>query len=205
MKKALISIALLFAATFTYAQEEKIDSSIAFIAGDFMFSDGQAVDKGLDYALIINKDGTGFNDFELTDGDVLSVGTAINETSPYDVIYTDKLLFIDDVWMAMTEENVNVYLDNPASAAIVVWANADFSVADTSTVEAGMVYAFVTNDDWVVQPANDNNNFEALSKNVGGEADLVLDKVVVAVPEPSTYAAIFGALALGFVAYRKRK
>jgi hypothetical protein len=28
---------------------------------------------------------------------------------------------------------------------------------------------------------------------------------VTAVPEPSTYAAIFGALALGFVAYRRRR
>jgi hypothetical protein len=33
---------------------------------------------------------------------------------------------------------------------------------------------------------------------------LGLDNVTVAIPEPSTYAAIFGALALGFVVTRRR-
>jgi hypothetical protein len=38
---------------------------------------------------------------------------------------------------------------------------------------------------------------------VGGEYDGFYSYYVI--PEPSTYAMIFGALALGFVAYRRRK
>ena len=59
-------------------------------------------------------------------------------------------------------------------------------------------------DDTVLLPAfNDGGTGASLGMGTG--ASLTITGSTAAVPEPSTYAAIFGAIALGFVAYRRRK
>ncbi|MDI1250700.1 MAG: PEP-CTERM sorting domain-containing protein [Lacunisphaera sp.] len=59
-------------------------------------------------------------------------------------------------------------------------------------------------------PADTNTvsyNLFTISTGLGGIANSVgvANLTTAAIPEPSTYAAIFGALALGFVAYRRRQ
>ena len=64
---------------------------------------------------------------------------------------------------------------------------------------------------WVVPSLSQNSVsdvFALLDSVGGGTIDskyLTLSSTVTVVPEPSTYAVIFGAIALGFVAYRRRK
>lgn len=72
----------------------------------------------------------------------------------------------------------------------------DFSYLDDfdvkKDIEYGQEYAYGDNVTFVVSYDNSNKIY-SMALNV------------VPVPEPSTYAAIFGALALAFVAYRRRK
>jgi len=51
----------------------------------------------------------------------------------------------------------------------------------------------------------DSNGQEWTTENVSFDGNKVSFDLGTAVPEPSTYAMIFGAIALGFVAYRRRK
>jgi hypothetical protein len=54
------------------------------------------------------------------------------------------------------------------------------------------------------QPWNVDTSFSALSIN-SQKATSYVDNLSIAVPEPSTYAALLGLLALGFVAWRRRR
>ena len=51
----------------------------------------------------------------------------------------------------------------------------------------------------------DSNGQEWTTENVSLDGNKVSFDLGTAIPEPSTYAMIFGAIALGFVAYRRRK
>ena len=51
----------------------------------------------------------------------------------------------------------------------------------------------------------DSNGQEWATENLSSENGILSFEKGAAIPEPSTYAVIFGAIALGFVAYRRRK
>ena len=51
----------------------------------------------------------------------------------------------------------------------------------------------------------DSNGQEWATENLSSENGILSFEKGAAIPEPSTYAMIFGAIALGFVAYRRRK
>ena len=65
------------------------------------------------------------------------------------------------------------------------------------------------NRERIKESLNDGTKMLFLTAGMGGGigtgASLTITGSTAAVPEPSTYAAIFGAIALGFVAYRRRK
>ena len=71
-----------------------------------------------------------------------------------------------------------------------------------------MSVALSGGDEWKVQEADQWTIALAtmdFAENPLDNSYTTLSSVVLAVPEPSTYAMIFGAIALGFVAYRRRK
>ncbi len=87
-----------------------------------------------------------------------------------------------------------------------VTSNTEFKLISTST-EYTIVNDALKN--WKAQVDDGKNLFTVLGDNVKSFElslkDTGLWVSVQAIPEPSTYAAIFGALALAFVAYRRRK
>lgn len=68
-------------------------------------------------------------------------------------------------------------------------------------------YGFNQDSSWVAPAAGNTISLEMLTQSttIGNVPDVLGYAVQqTPIPEPSTYAAIFGALALGFVAYRRR-
>ena len=103
-------------------------------------------------------------------------------------------------------------LSGNEEVAIVVWnsqtslAEGDNYVVFTPSLAGGELSG---GDEWVI-PVSNENSYKFFGTNTAYEGNLdtsffTLSKTVTAVPEPSTYAVIFGALALGFVVYRRRK
>jgi len=68
-------------------------------------------------------------------------------------------------------------------------------------------YGFPQDSSWVAPSAGGSLHYQFVTAAVGGEfpdSAGYAGYQTAPIPEPSTYAAIFGALALGFVAYRRR-
>lgn len=87
----------------------------------------------------------------------------------------------------------------------------------TLTAQAGVRYGFtIVSNDSTLRLARNSGNPETSVLNgfeqqdngnwrtLGGGGDRVIDFDLVAIPEPSTYAALFGLFALGCVAWRRR-
>ena len=64
---------------------------------------------------------------------------------------------------------------------------------------------FSEGDFYVKNALATNADGSIIGMAFGGESLFQLEDGKIVIPEPSTYAIIFGALALGFVAYRRRK
>lgn len=67
-------------------------------------------------------------------------------------------------------------------------------------------YGYVQDSSWVAPAAGNIIGLQMITVALGGSVADSLGQAALQtpIPEPSTYAAIFGALALGFVAYRRR-
>ena len=101
-------------------------------------------------------------------------------------------------------------LEGDEEVAIVVWnsqtslAEGDNYVVFTPSLVGGDLSK---GDAWIIPVSNeDSYSFYGTNTAYYGNLDtsyFTLSQTVV--PEPSTYAAILGSLALGFVAYRRRK
>ncbi len=67
-------------------------------------------------------------------------------------------------------------------------------------------YGFTQDSSWVAPAPGSSLMYEFVTVAAGGTIADAVGRATLqtAIPEPSTYAAIFGALALGFVAYRRR-
>ena len=64
---------------------------------------------------------------------------------------------------------------------------------------------FISADPSILAPVYGNESNEGGSLGFTGSSARLNVTAAAVVPEPSTYAMIFGAIALGFVAYRRRK
>lgn len=99
-----------------------------------------------------------------------------------------------------TGDNLALYWFPDVSVNSIAGAVSQYGFFRTDSISSGSgsQMAFVMPADGV------NLTLASASVSIGGDIpDSAL--TAVAVPEPSTYAAILGALALGFVAYRRRK
>ena len=98
----------------------------------------------------------------------------------------------DEVTFSLIELDGGSFVGSNA-AALAAMSDLDFA----TKMQNAFAFSFAGNDNW---EAADYSNFKF-------ENNTIVLKLIAAeaIPEPSTYAAIFGALALAFVAYRRRK
>lgn len=214
MKKITTLITSLLFVASAYA-EYSVDLSI----GAFFNADGTLVDEEYSYALVADVNNKGFANLELFSGDVFTTGSYINNSENYLTISTGNL--IGDDWEdpipflaagTIKLDNDILGLSGNEEVAIVVWnsqtslAEGDKYVVFTPSLAGGGLSG---GDEWVIPVSNENSyNFFGTNTAYYGNLDtsyFTLSQTVTAVPEPSTYAVIFGAIALGFVAYRRRK
>jgi len=99
-----------------------------------------------------------------------------------------------------------------AGSQLYVWGY------NTQTIASGTEWLLLTNVNWMVAStagtplplsfdASDSGTIAIVGSNivVPGVSATLQTASIAAIPEPSTYAAIAGVLALGFVAYRRRQ
>ena len=80
----------------------------------------------------------------------------------------------------------------------VLFENLNWNISDENYI------TFVITVDQELVPFNGNHTGGASYTTADGYTSAIVTGSKVAVPEPSTYALIFGAIALGFAVYRKR-
>ena len=92
---------------------------------------------------------------------------------------------------------------------VTLRSNVDNALAFSVNKTALLGQAFTANTFLMTVPTAGNYTLRFFVQSTGFDSDNsgVFDNisVVSAVPEPSTYAAVFGALSLGFVIWTKRK
>lgn len=220
MKKSiLIAITTILTTLSAFAEWQ-----ITFAAGQFYFSDGTPIQKELNFAVIVDMNKKGFADLEFNVGDFFERGKYINSDNDYMTLATGTLSDADGegYYLAYSNstwnfKNEDFGFANNEEAAIVVWytegdsqsytlAAGDFYTIGAPSLAGGELSEA---DPWVI-PSNDSGKYQwyLLGEGIEGKVPdslLTLSQTVSAVPEPSTYAAIFGAVALGFAAYRRRK
>ncbi len=101
---------------------------------------------------------------------------------------------------------IAVTFDDGSDFQTVTFLASAFSTSSFTTVYVPIIWALNTTtiEAWnigggIPPPANDTPAFRMIFDN------LELSATGAPIPEPSTYAAIFGVLALGLVAYRRRR
>lgn len=122
-----------------------------------------------------------------------SVGIASDESTA-DAIWATDLTF-DVTYRAVVEYN-------QTSNIATLWINAS-TITDTSIVGEDRADPGDTIVSFALRQSDSDNNESILVD--GLVIGTTFDDVVTAVPEPSTIAFILGALAFGFVAWRRRK
>lgn len=120
-----------------------------------------------------------------------------------DIRYNSKIKFSDGVTLNFK----NIDISNSASKIDVVLE--DFS--NTNSICFGSASGLSLTDG-VLTVSNSTKSIDYTFKDKAGEImkNLVFDAAtntltLASIPEPSTYAAVFGALALGLALYRRRK
>ena len=225
MKKIIIALTSLFVSTMSFAAY-----NFTVEAGLFSNNDGTFVTKELNYAVIADLTKGDFAGFSLESGDVLSKGSYVDSTKNYVTVHAGTL-FKDpsyDETSIMTSTSLdNLNVGTPSDIielvggeqfAIVVWEQ---DIVSNTVLQGGEMYCFFTpslvggelsgGNDWIAPESNSGKMvLNALTSDYDPSfsvpaSALTLSQTVTAVPEPSTYAVVFGALALGFVAYRRRK
>lgn len=119
-----------------------------------------------------------------------------------------------DVSFEKAFDTSTLYVDSTSKVSLVEGTSFDnLNVSFAEAIETGANFDFdlaqIFGDDLtIVQSAIENDGFTITSESGKFFADYENGHITVkdlAVPEPSTYAAIFGAIALAFAAYRKRR
>lgn len=116
----------------------------------------------------------------------------VESPTEYGSLHTENIMFS---WMGEYATDFDIELN-------VTALESDFSIGDELVLfhaDNGITgsFDFLEGDTIMV------DGFEEIMFEIHSTANDII-AVAVAIPEPSTYAALFGALALGFVAYRRR-
>lgn len=134
----------------------------------------------------------------LSDGSVSAATIVVGDGRTFDVSGASKV----DADLLKVSENATVSLDEVSTLDIGV-----LELVLASELQSGMEFDLsnVFGDNTSIVLAAVGNNF-VMSDSFGNSLAAVVsaDGIMTSVPEPAAYAAIFGALALAFAAYRKR-
>lgn len=213
MKKQILgSIAALTLSTISFAKWQ-----IDFAGADFFNADGSLVTEAYNFAFIVDVNNIGFSDFKLYEGDKIAKGEFLNSSNSYKTLVTGKLeddggymtAFSKSDWIF---DNKDYGFVGGEEAAILVWtgeetiALKDEFMLFTPSMDNGNKSGGM---EWVIPTTNNNPwTWRLLTKSTEqgtvDETYTMLNGNVTVLPEPSTYAAIFSVLALGFVVYRRR-
>lgn len=217
MKKLITTITAILAAGTSFAEW-----NLDFGAGDWFTKDGTQIQEELYFAVIIDMNNYEFSGLKLSAGDSFAEGSFINSDNKYMTMKTGKLTDPDGEGYFLAYSygwrisNDDYGAKGGEETAIIVWSNLGeksyiLSAGDSYTIvtpslaggelSGGFKWEMPTSDvgayGWYLY----NEHIEGTIPN----SFTTLSQTVSAVPEPSTYAAIFGAVALGFAAYRRRK
>jgi len=124
-------------------------------------------------------------------------GSTVNLTitSAFDAIKASGICYIGDVYF-----NFN-FSDDFIDSIMYGAGYYDLVFADTIVGDP----RFATGASYSINVADSNGTYTWIVTDLGHEIYRLSDFQLIAIPEPSTYAAIFGVIALAFVAYRRRK
>jgi len=112
---------------------------------------------------------------------------------------TDAIHFVNGIFGGATNFDVN-FTDDFIGSIFADTGYYDLDINNTITFSGGsMEYTFAINPNI----ATSNGTYTWNVTDLGGSVFRISEITVI--PEPSTYAAIFGLIALAFVAYRKRR
>lgn len=214
MKKLITTLIVSMMAVASHAEW-----GVEFAAGQFFDKDNNVINEAINFAVIVDMNDKGFADFEAKVGDTFDAKSFINANNDYMTLVTGSLSDPGDegAYLAYSDgwafNNADYGFTGDEEVAVIVWDST------SQTVFAGDNYVVITpslagndlseGDPWVI-PTGDTGEWawyliSQISEGTIDNSFVTLSDTVVAVPEPSTYAAIFGVIALGFVAYRRRK
>lgn len=190
----------------------KDGTSRQILAGKNNFSGGLTVNKGILHANSAT-DGTVGNVTINKGGYFGSAGTFVK---------LDSLTMLGGKLLFDREFGDNVALTFADSSSIYQILASDFAFANISDDMLGKSFALIEFEDYEsgigallqsIIDSEDNGKYTYVDVKTGktynalfeSEIDSGVFSVTLSVPEPSTWAAIFGALALAFAIYRKRQ
>ena len=136
---------------------------------------------------------------ELTDNAILTVSDESSIIINTDIDSSTNLGIIDSAKLAFEDGSIfeiNLNYDGDLSGQTVV-----FSALNWNTTEQALDIDNLKKDETFILSLN--------GEDFNGEWDYFIENnslmISMQIPEPATYAAIFGALAIAFAAYRRRK
>jgi hypothetical protein len=197
------------------------DVTLLYDFGDFFSANGSQAPVSSYAVLVADTGSDGFlgaytsaanANFSAFGGTSLTVGSALSGSGNDEIVGVFTMTdFGGASGFSGTLTGINVVSGSLAAGQqlAIYW----FPTITTTSI-AGSVseYGFfrsdspVSNSDIGFIMPGDGSNVNLFALTVSATGDLAESALTaVAVPEPSTYAAIFGALALGFVAYRRRR
>ena len=220
MKKKILLVASIFAMASTSFAEWLL----TFASGTFFYDGGTMIQDTTNFALIVDMNNKGFDGLILQDGDSFSRGSFINSQNDYKTLAAGSLMDADGEGYYLAYSNSSWRFTNAdfgfqggEKIALVAWNTKDFTLikGDMYTIVSPSLTGMEV-DPWSIALTDTGkyvweiycesisegdpsevfrpDSFFTLSRAVGG-----------IIPEPSTYAAIFGAAALAFALIRRRK
>ena len=223
MKKLITIVSVLFAIS-TLNAAYRISYSIY----DFFDKNGDPLSDDGVMALVVGLEESSFTNLNVKASDILTKGNWYNgdaSTGLYVLGFTN--ISVD----SMADGFVNVEFSDLSALGfekgdeigLIAINQSDDAILESFVVTADAYYTVFApsmnngdcgnsaSDPWSLITGGAVINIGAITNNYpedGGSLPtsfLTLSQTVTVVPEPSTYAVIFGAIALGFVAYRRRK
>lgn len=191
------TVALISLAALSISSASAITISGTAVSGLDPLASGQTA------IFVVDTAGDGFSG--ITVGDDLSAGQTLGTDD-----YIVSITFTQSIPAVLNVASFTSFIFNQGDGGVAADDNFGIYVFDgttTATAAAG-TYGIATDSSWTIptnnastwdfQPVADVDSFATVS-------GLSIATAVSAVPEPSTYAALSGLLALGYVMVRRRR
>ena len=130
------------------------------------------------------------------------VGTLMIQDGTTVKLISESLRTEGDAFVINELQAINSSMAEMTGANITLLLNFGYTSPNTKSMRIVNIEEFMADNNVTVQIYNGK---EYIAGELGQNYHILDGGWISAVPEPSTYAIIFGAVALAFVAYRKRK